>query len=89
MNKRVSIVYFFVLNAFMISGFSQTLTIRLWPDGIPGSITNPSYVEKITTADGRITRCEKVVLQSYSILPAGLKRFRVLICHGGGPSARI
>ena len=71
MKKRVSIVSFFVLNAFMISGFSQTLTIKLWPDGIPGSITNPSYVEKITTADGRITRCEKVVTPDLTVfLPA-------------------
>lgn len=90
MKKRVSIVYFFVLNAFMISGFSQTLTIKLWPDGIPGSITNPSYVEKITTADGRITRCEKVVTPDLTVfLPAQDKAngSAVLICPGGGYSA--
>ncbi|OFY83251.1 MAG: 1,4-beta-xylanase [Bacteroidetes bacterium RBG_19FT_COMBO_42_7] len=90
MKKRVSIVSFFVLNAFMISGFSQTLTIKLWPDGIPGSITNPSYVEKITTADGRITRCEKVVTPDLTVfLPAQDKAngSAVLICPGGGYSA--
>lgn len=90
MKERVSIVSFFVLNAFMISGFSQTLTIKLWPDGIPGSITNPSYVEKITTADGRITRCEKVVTPDLTVfLPAQDKAngSAVLICPGGGYSA--
>jgi len=90
MRKRVLPVSFFVLNAFMISGFSQTLTIKLWPDGIPGSITDPSYVEKITTVDGRITRCERVVNPDLSVfLPAPDKAngAAVLICPGGGYGA--
>ena len=90
MRKRVLPVSFFILNAFMISGFSQTLTIKLWPDGIPGSITDPSYVEKITTVDGRITRCERVVNPDLSVfLPAPDKAngAAVLICPGGGYGA--
>ena len=90
MRKRVLPVSFFVLNAFMINGFSQTLTIKLWPDGIPGSITDPSYVEKITTVDGRITRCERVVNPDLSVfLPAPDKAngAAVLICPGGGYGA--
>ena len=90
MRKRVLPLSFFVLNAFMISGFSQTLTIKLWPDGIPGSITDPSYVEKITTVDGRITRCERVVNPDLSVfLPAPDKAngAAVLICPGGGYGA--
>lgn len=90
MRKRVLPVSFFVLNAFMISGFSQTLTIKLWPDGIPGSITDASYVEKITTVDGRITRCERVVNPDLSVfLPAPDKAngAAVLICPGGGYGA--
>jgi len=90
MRKRVLPVSFFVLNAFMISGFSQTLTIKLWPDGIPGSITDPSYVEKITTVDGRITRCERVVNPDLTVfLPAPDKAngAAVLICPGGGYGA--
>ena len=90
MRKRVLPLSFFVLNAFMINGFSQTLTIKLWPDGIPGSITDPSYVEKITTVDGRITRCERVVNPDLSVfLPAPDKAngAAVLICPGGGYGA--
>jgi len=90
MRKRVLPVSFFVLNAFMISGFSQTLTIKLWPDGIPGSITDASYVEKITTVDGRITRCERVVNPDLTVfLPAPDKAngAAVLICPGGGYGA--
>jgi len=90
MRKRVLPLSFFVLNAFMINGFSQTLTIKLWPDGIPGSITDPSYVEKITTVDGRITRCERVVNPDLTVfLPAPDKAngAAVLICPGGGYGA--
>jgi acetyl esterase/lipase len=90
MRKRVLLMVFFVLNAYMISGFSQTLTIKLWPDGIPGSITDPSYVEKITTVDGRITRCERVVNPDLTVfLPVQDKAngAAVLICPGGGYSA--
>ncbi len=75
------------MNLFMMNGFAQTLTLKLWPDGIPGSKTDPSYVEKITTTDGRITRCEKVVTPDLTVfLPAPEKAngTAVLICPGGG-----
>jgi acetyl esterase/lipase len=71
----------------MISGFSQTLTLKLWPDGIPGSKTDPSYVEKITTTEGRITRCEKVVTPDLTVflpVPEKANGAAVLICPGGG-----
>jgi len=74
----------------MMNGFSQTLTIKLWPDGIPGSKTDASYIEKITTTDGRITRCEKVVTPDLTVfLPAPEKAngAAVLICPGGGYGA--
>ena len=90
MRKRVLPLSFFVLNAFMINGFSQTLTIKLWPDGIPGSITDPSYVEKITTVDGRITRCERVVNPDLTVFlptPDKANGAAVLICPGGGYGA--
>jgi acetyl esterase/lipase len=70
-----------------INAFNQTVTLKLWPDEIPGSKTDPSYVEKITTTDGRITRCEKVVNPDLTVfLPAPEKAngAAVLICPGGG-----
>lgn len=87
MRKLISIVVFAFLNAFVINGFSQTLTLKLWPDGIPGSKTDPSYVEKITITDGRITRCEKVVTPDLTVfLPSPEKATgaAVLIFPGGG-----
>lgn len=87
MRKLISIVVFIFLNAFVINGYSQTLTLKLWPDGIPGSKTDPSYIEKITITDGRITRCEKVVNPDLTVfLPAPEKAngAAVLICPGGG-----
>ena len=87
MRNRVLIVIFIFLNAFVINGFSQTLTLKLWPDGIPGSKTDTTYVEKITTTDGRITRCEKVITPDLTVyLPAPEKAngAAVLICPGGG-----
>jgi acetyl esterase/lipase len=85
--KRQKLLSAVLISLLTVSGFSQTLTLKLWPDGIPGSKTDPSYVEKITTTDGRITRCEKVVTPDLTVfLPAPEKAngAAVLICPGGG-----
>jgi acetyl esterase/lipase len=85
--KRQRLLSAVLISLLTVSGFSQTLTLKLWPDGIPGSKTDPSYVEKITTTDGRITRCEKVVTPDLTVfLPAPEKAngAAVLICPGGG-----
>jgi acetyl esterase/lipase len=85
--KRQKLLSAFIISLLTVSGFAQTLTLKLWPDGIPGSKTDPSYVEKITTTDGRITRCEKVVTPDLTVfLPAPEKAngAAVLICPGGG-----
>jgi acetyl esterase/lipase len=87
MKTKISIVSVLLMNIFMINGFGQPVTMKLWPDGIPGSKADPSYVEKITTTEGRITRCEKVVTPDLTIfLPAPEKAngASVLICPGGG-----
>jgi len=85
--KRQRLLSAVLISLLTVSGFSQTLTLKLWPDGIPGSKTDPSYVEKITTTDGRIIRCEKVVTPDLTVfLPAPEKAngAAVLICPGGG-----
>jgi len=87
MKIKISSILVFFFSSLMIKGSAQTLTLKLWPEGIPGSKTNPSYVEKITTTDGRITRCEKVVTPDLTVyLPAPEKAngAAVLICPGGG-----
>jgi len=69
---------------------SQTVTLKLWPEGIPGSKTDPSYVEKITITEGKTIRCEKVVTPDLTVfLPAPEKSngAAVMICPGGGYGA--
>jgi acetyl esterase/lipase len=85
--KRQKLLSAFIISLLTVSGFAQTLTLKLWPDGIPGSKTDPSYVEKITTTDGRITRCEKVVTPDLTVflpVPEKANGAAVLICPGGG-----
>jgi acetyl esterase/lipase len=87
MKIKAIIILLIFINALMMNSAAQTLTIKLWPDGIPGSKTDASYIEKITTTDGRITRCEKVVTPDLTVyLPETVKAngAAVLICPGGG-----
>lgn len=87
MKTKISIILLIFVNAVIINCAAQTLTLKLWPDGIPGSKTDASYIEKITTTDGRITRCEKVITPDLTVyLPAPEKAngAAVLICPGGG-----
>jgi len=85
MKTKILFALLCLVNVLIVK--SQNLTLKLWPEGIPGSITDPSYVEKITTADGRITRCEKVVTPDLTIflpVPEKANGAAVLICPGGG-----
>lgn len=70
------------------NSFSQPFTVKLWPEGISGSITDERYEERITTAeDGRIMRCERVKNPDLTVfLPPEEKATgaAVLICPGGG-----
>ena len=87
MKIKVSIILLIFINLLIININAQTLTLKLWPDGIPGSKTDPSYVEKITITEGRITRCEKVVTPDLTVFlpsPEKANGAAVLICPGGG-----
>jgi acetyl esterase/lipase len=87
MKTKISFFAVLLMNIFIINGFAQPVTIKLWPEGIPGSKADPSYMENITTNEGRIIRCEKVVNPDLTVfLPAPEKAtgVAVLICPGGG-----
>lgn len=77
-----------ILGHLSVSGVnSQSLTLKLWPDGIPGSKVDPSYTEAITTDEGRITRCARVVNPDLTVFlpdPEKANGAAVLICPGGG-----
>ncbi len=69
---------------------SQTVRLKLWPEGIPGSKTDPSYVENITITDGKTIRCEKVVTPDLTVFlpePEKSNGAAVMICPGGGYGA--
>jgi acetyl esterase/lipase len=86
---RTSFFLIICLNIMTVNSFAQ-LTLMLWPDGIPGSKTDPGYIEKITAEEGRIIRCEKVINPDLTVfLPAAAKATgtAVLICPGGGYGA--
>ena len=80
----VSILSFSIL---MISSNAQNNVLKIWPDGIPGSIININYFEKSTVTNERVSRYEKVTDPSITVfLPAVEKATgaAVLICPGGG-----
>ncbi len=58
--KKITFLLLIVPNLLVVEAFSQPFVVKLWPDGIPGSRKDTSYVEKITKTDGRVTRCERV-----------------------------
>jgi acetyl esterase/lipase len=66
---------------------AQNTILKLWPDGVPGSLSNESYFEKATISEGKATRYEKVTDPSiFVFLPSPEKNTgtAVLICPGGG-----
>ena len=70
-----------------INLLAQPKVLKLWPDGIPGSKNDPSYVENIITTDGRVTRANNVVTPDLTVClpdPATANGAAVLICPGGG-----
>lgn len=71
----------------MLEGFAQPKVLKLWPDGVPGSKNDPSYVENIITTDGRVTRANNVVTPDLTVYlpdPEKANGAAVLICPGGG-----
>jgi acetyl esterase/lipase len=82
-----SIPSILLLNILMINVNAQNTILKLWPDGIPGSIKNEIYIEKSTTADGLPSLFDKVTDPSLFVFlpPAGKATgSAVLICPGGG-----
>ncbi len=82
-----------VISVLLILSFSilncnaQSSILKIWPDGIPGSIKNDTYAEKISEANGLAARIEKVTDPTlYVFLPPSDKATgqAVLICPGGG-----
>ncbi|MGB8491692.1 MAG: alpha/beta hydrolase [Bacteroidales bacterium] len=85
--KKISLLLLIIPNLLIGTGNAQPFVVKLWPDGIPGSRKDTGYVEKLTTTDGRITRCEKVTNPDLTVYLPSAGRANgcaVLICPGGG-----
>jgi acetyl esterase/lipase len=81
-------IFTFLLSILFVTGISaQTTTLKVWPDGIPGSIKNDSYIEKSTVNDSIASRYEKVTDPTVTVFLPSAKNATgaaVLICPGGG-----
>ena len=76
-----------LLNILIINSYSQTASLKLWPDGIPGSIKNESFAEKPSLTNGEVSWIVNVSdPELYVFLPPAEKTTgtAVLICPGGG-----
>jgi acetyl esterase/lipase len=77
----------FCLTFLMTNSFSQNTVLKLWPDGIPGSIKNESYKETPVEPKDIGTIYSKVSEPTLTVfLPPAEKATgtAVLICPGGG-----
>ncbi len=67
--------------------FAQQQIIKLWPESIPGSTLNPSYVESTEKGTDNITRVFRVSDPELIVYPAPEDKTNgtaVIICPGGG-----
>lgn len=83
-NLPTVILLFLVLT---IGTHAQSLNLKLWPEGIPGSVTRADYTEVSTIENGIITRWIKVTDPSLTVLLPPKEKATgtaVLICPGGG-----
>jgi acetyl esterase/lipase len=72
---------------FIFGVNAQNSVLKVWPDGIPGSIKNDGYIEKSTVTNDKVLLIAKVTDPSITVfLPAAEKATgtAVLICPGGG-----
>lgn len=87
MRKTILFIPLLAILILPSATIAQPFTVKLWPEGIPGSVADAEYVENITTTEGRITRCERVTDPDLTVfLPPAEKAngTAVLICPGGG-----
>lgn len=83
--KSLLTLLFLIIAA--INASAQTQILKLWPDGIPGSIRSETYFEESTVTGDIVSLYEKVTDPSLTVfLPPAEKATgtAVLICPGGG-----
>ncbi|MCW3808071.1 alpha/beta hydrolase [Plebeiibacterium marinum] len=89
MIKFINVVLVTMLGMITLNVEAQQYKLKLWPEGVPGSKENSSYVESFTDNRGRTNRVVRVTDPTISVfLPEKEKAngTAVLICPGGGYS---
>jgi acetyl esterase/lipase len=87
MKQFKSLFSFLFLIILTINVNAQTQILKVWPDGIPGSIRSETYFEESTITGDIVSLYEKVTDPTLTIfLPPAEKAtgIAVLICPGGG-----
>jgi len=83
--KSLFPILFFSILA--IEASSQNTILKVWPDGVPGSMRSETYFEESTMTGDIVSRYAKVTVPSLTVfLPPDEKATgtAVLICPGGG-----
>jgi acetyl esterase/lipase len=86
MKNTLFVIMFLVTNGLLNQSFSQALTVKLWPEGVPNSIENCLYKERKWTTPDRsyyasVTDPEIKVYLAPKAVTSGTA---VIICPGGG-----
>jgi acetyl esterase/lipase len=87
MKQIKSILSLLSLVILVINANAQTQILKVWPDGIPGSIKSETYFEESIVTGDIVSHYEKVTDPSLTVfLPPEEKASgtAVLICPGGG-----
>jgi acetyl esterase/lipase len=89
MKKGIFVLKFLalIIILFPTAVLAQSDILKVWPDGVPGSIQSDTYVERSTTDNGVISRIDRVTdpLLYVFLSPADISTgYAVVICPGGG-----
>lgn len=87
MKRAISIIISILIAGNISLLIGQNNVLKIWPAGIPGSVKNDSYVEKMTENNGSPVSYQKVTDPTITIsLPSREKATgtAVLVCPGGG-----
>lgn len=86
MKRIILLAAILIFTGFMNESFSQVVTVKLWPGGVPGSIENRLYKERNWTTPERnyYASVSDPEIHIYPAPKAVSSGAAVIICPGGG-----
>jgi acetyl esterase/lipase len=87
LSRIITIISFVFISFGFIN--AQDKILKIWPDGVPGSIENKNYIEEIIKKADDIERTSKVSVPTISVFLSPKEKATgtaVVICPGGGYS---